>query len=97
MANDNLNGSVDLLANAMRKVFSEAVEGAVKPLTLEVKAITSEVKAIQSEVKAIKSEVKAMRSDINDLKEENQTTRDNVQSQLASHRKEVNRIISDQK
>jgi len=83
MANDNLNGSVDLLANAMRKVFSEAVEGAVKPLTLEVKAITSEVKA--------------MRSDINDLKEENQTTRDNVQSQLASHRKEVNRIISDQK
>ncbi len=27
-----LNGSVDLLANALRKVFTEAVTGAVEPL-----------------------------------------------------------------
>jgi len=34
-----LNGSVDLLAEAMRKVFSEAVEEAVNPLTTEVKTL----------------------------------------------------------
>ena len=32
MAKKSLNGSVELLANAMRTVFSEAVEGAVAPL-----------------------------------------------------------------
>ena len=34
-----LKGSVELLADAMCQVFSEAVEGAVKPLTAEVKEI----------------------------------------------------------
>jgi len=71
-----LNGSVDLLADAMRQVFSEAVQEAVDPLT---------------------TEVKAMRSDVNDLKKENQTTRENVHAQLAEHRKEVRKIISDRK
>ncbi len=49
-ANSNLNGSVDLLANAMRKVFGEAVEGAVNPLTTEVKALRTEVVALRTEV-----------------------------------------------
>ena len=43
MSNDKMNGSVDLLAQAMRKVFSESVEGAVAPLTTEVKALRTEV------------------------------------------------------
>ena len=43
MSNGKLNGSVDLLADAMRKVFSEAVETAVEPLTAEVKALRTEV------------------------------------------------------
>ena len=43
MSNGKLNGSVDLLADAMRKVFSEAVEAAVEPLTAEVKALRTEV------------------------------------------------------
>ena len=34
-----LNGSVDMLAQAMRKVFSEAVEGAVEPLRDDIAAI----------------------------------------------------------
>ncbi len=38
-----LNGSVDILAKAMREVFTEAVEGAVDPLTTEVKALRTEV------------------------------------------------------
>lgn len=32
MADNKLNGSADLLAKAMRKVFQEAVEEGVKPL-----------------------------------------------------------------
>ena len=36
MANDKLNGSVDLLAQAMRKVFVEATEVAVEPLRQEL-------------------------------------------------------------
>jgi len=38
-----LNGSVDLLADAMRKVFSEAVEGAIDPVTTQVKALRSDM------------------------------------------------------
>ena len=34
-----LNGSVDLLAQAMKKVFSEAVEGAVEPLREDLSEI----------------------------------------------------------
>ncbi|MCY3876947.1 MAG: hypothetical protein OXF88_21990 [Rhodobacteraceae bacterium] len=40
---DNLNGSVDLLAQAMRAASCEAVEKAVDPLTTEFKALHSEV------------------------------------------------------
>ena len=32
MGKESLNGSVELLAKAMRTVFSEAVEGATEPL-----------------------------------------------------------------
>ena len=35
-----LNGSENLLANAMRRVFSEAVEGAVAPLRDDIAGIS---------------------------------------------------------
>ena len=34
-----LNGSVDLLAKAMKKVFSEAMEGAVEPIHSDLEDI----------------------------------------------------------
>ena len=37
-----LNGSVDLLAEAMRQVFSEGVEKAVEPLRSEMKELFAE-------------------------------------------------------
>ena len=43
MGKQRLNGSVVLLAQAMRQVFTEAVDGAVRPLTDEVKALRTEV------------------------------------------------------
>ncbi len=50
MSKSSLNGSVDLLADAMRKVFKEAVEGAVQPLTDQVKAVRTEVGDLRTEV-----------------------------------------------
>jgi len=45
MASDKkgLNGSVDLLATAMRDVFKEAVEGAVEPIESQVKALRTDM------------------------------------------------------
>ena len=40
MAKESLNGSVELLAKAMRTVFSEAVEGAVAPLRDDIAGIS---------------------------------------------------------
>ncbi len=60
---DKLNGSVDLLAQAMRQVFAEAVEGAVEPLTTEVKALRTETRDIR-ETMATKQDVKRLEADM---------------------------------
>lgn len=39
---NKMNGSMDLLAKAMRQVFTEAVEDAVDPLRTEMKATPAE-------------------------------------------------------
>ena len=39
MTKKSLNGSVVLLAEAMRKVFSEAVEGAIEPLRDDIAGV----------------------------------------------------------
>ena len=52
MGNEQLNGSVDLLAKAMRQVFTEAVESAVQPLATEVKALRTEVNDMEGRLNA---------------------------------------------
>ena len=42
MSNAKLNGSVDMLAQAMRQVFQEGVEKAVEPIHTEMKALRTE-------------------------------------------------------
>ena len=42
-----LNGSVDLLAKAMRQVFTEAVQGAVEPVKTEVQAMRTEMRDME--------------------------------------------------
>ena len=39
---EKLNVGVDRLADAMREVFTEAVEDAINPLTTEIKALRTE-------------------------------------------------------
>lgn len=44
MKKDNMNGSVDLLAKAMRKVFAEEVQDETKPVTKDIAGVETEVK-----------------------------------------------------
>lgn len=80
MTKNSLNGSVDLLADAMRKVFSEAVEGAVEPL--------------RDDVKGMRSDMSAMEGRLNEKIDKGlQTTNENVQSQLAQNRQEISEDV----
>ena len=46
MVKKSLNGSVELLADAMRKVFSEAVEGAAEPLHEDMKGLRADMQGM---------------------------------------------------
>ncbi len=48
MSNNPLNGSVNLLAQAMRDVFREGVERAVEPLATEMKAMRTDMRDMES-------------------------------------------------
>jgi len=78
--NRGLNGSVDLLADAMRRVFNEAVEGAVKPIITEVKAMRTEVR---DEMADIKDDLTKK------MEDEGKRTRSNVQAQIAEQEKKI--------
>ena len=72
MSKGNLNGSVDLLADAMRKVFKESVEGAVKPLEDRVEKVENEVSELHKEVGATRRDIRElgtrMKAGFDDLK-----------------------------
>ena len=99
MAKKGLNGSVNLLADAMRKVFTEAVEGAVEPLTAEVKALRTEThdmegrlnKRIDETNKKIDDGLKTTNENVQaQLAQQNK----NVQAQLSQHRKDVSADVT---
>ena len=69
-----LNGSVNLLADAMRRVFTEAVEGAVDPLRTEMKAMRTE---IRDDMNAMEQRLEAK------IDQRADTTDQNVQAQIA--------------
>ena len=50
MSNAKLNGGVDMLAQAMRQVFQEGVENAVKPIHTEMKALRTDVRDMEGHV-----------------------------------------------
>lgn len=58
MAEKSLNGSVGLLADAMRKVFSEAVEDAVEPLRDDIAGI-SDGMATKADIKTTNENMQA--------------------------------------
>ena len=76
-----LNGSVDLLASAMRQVFTEAVQGAVGTVETEVKALRTEVRDMRGDIDSMRENM-ATKADLD-------TTNKNVHAQLAQHREDV--------
>ena len=76
MVAKSLNGSVDLLAKAMRAVFTEAVEGAIKPLRKDVGEIRKDMGAMETR---LNTRIDAGLT----------TTNENMQAQLAQQRKDV--------
>ena len=80
MSDQNLNGSVDLLADAMRKVFAEAVEGAVSPLGGKIDALSGDIDSMRGEM--------ATKTDI-------ETTNKNMQAQFSEQEKTIGKLIRD--
>ena len=78
MAKESLNGSVELLAKAMRTVFSEAAEGAVAPLRDDIAGISDGMTAI--------SDGMATKADI-------ETTNENMQAQFAEQEKKIGQLL----
>ena len=79
----NSKGSVDILAQAMKRVFKEAVEEGAAPLRKDVGTLRKDVGTLQEDVE---NGLKGVREDVErGLK----TTDQNVQKQLAQHRKGV--------
>ena len=56
---NKLNGSVDLLAQAMRKVFSEAVEAAVEPMHSDLKGIKGDIDGIKGDIETTNKNMQA--------------------------------------
>ncbi len=80
MANNQLNGSVDLLAQALRDVVTEAVTGAVQGIRGEIKEDMAVMeKSLREEIQSVKT----------DLEQRIDITNTNVQAQLAEHRKNI--------
>lgn len=64
MAEDKLNGSVDLLARAMRQVFREAVEEGVQPIKESVDGLKEDVDGLKADVAEVKEDVKRLETDM---------------------------------
>ena len=59
------NGSANLLADAMRRVVAESVEGAVEPLRKDIKELKKDVGDVR-ETMATKEDVANLRTDMDE-------------------------------
>ena len=77
----NLNGSVELLAQAMHKVFTECMEGVRLTVKEDADAVVDEMGKMENRLKT-------------EIQSGQKTTDTNVQSQLAEQRKEIATLLS---
>ena len=80
-----LTGSVNLLAEAMRRVFSEAVEEATAPLTSDMKAVRADMKAVRVEMKDMETRLNKRIDTINQ----------NMAAQFAEQEKKIGKLLRD--
>lgn len=95
MANDRepLNGSVELLANAMRQVFTDAVAQGIEPIAGEVACIRTDLADVKEDLAEVKLEVAGVKEDMKNmegrLNKRMDNLESNVQAQLAENRRQV--------
>ena len=77
-----LNGSVELLARAMREVITDAVTQGIEPLSGQVACIREDLAGVKEDLAGVKDEVK-----VRGVRMDNMES--SVQAQLAEHRKQV--------
>ena len=88
MPNKKLNGSVDLLAQAMRQVFQESVEAVHTDMKEDLKDMGE----------GIRSEMKDMNKTTNEnMQKMNKTTNENMQSQFAEQEKKIGQMLNPDK
>lgn len=81
-----LNGSVELLARAMRQVFTDAVAQGVEPIAGEVACIRADLAGVKEDVAGVKEDMKDMEGRLNKRMDNLES---NVQAQLAENRRQV--------
>ena len=98
-----LNGSVELLARAMREVITDAVTQGMGPLSGQVACIRQDLTGVKDDLAEVKEDLAAVKEDLAEVKEDLAGVKDevkvlgvrmdnmesNVQAQLAEHRKQV--------
>ena len=77
-----LNGSVELLARAMREVITDAVTQGMVPLSGQVACVREDLAEVKEDLAGVKDEVKILGVRMDNMES-------NVQAQLAEHRKQV--------
>ena len=81
-----LNGSVELLAKAMRQVFTDAVAQGVEPIAGEVACIRADLAGVKEDLAGVKEDMKDMEGR---LSKRMDNLESNVQAQLAENRRQV--------
>ncbi|MCE2522773.1 MAG: hypothetical protein J4F49_06090 [Rhodobacteraceae bacterium] len=77
---EKMNGSVNLLADAMRKVFTEAMEVAVQP--------------VRSDMEGMETRINKNMSNMEDrLNQRIDTTNENMQAQFSQQEKTIGKLL----
>ncbi len=79
MTTGKLNGSIDLLAKAMRDVFKESLEAGLVPVRKDINDMRENIDDLRENMESME----------NRLAGQIKTTNENVQAQLAQHRKDI--------
>ena len=102
----NLNGSVKLLADAMKKVFQEGIQGAIEPGRNDMKEVRSDMKGMEArlsdDTKEVRSDMKGMETRLNNdmkgmetrLNTSIGTTNQNMQAQFAKQEEKIGKMFT---
>ncbi len=82
MAENHLNGSVELLAKAMRKVFVEAVQEGIEPLSKKFDGLEGRFDKLGGRMDKLEGNVEKLDTRMSNMES-------NVQAQLAQNRKDI--------